>query len=144
MAWLALSPDSLVPTAQLAEATKVPPHYLAKVLQQLSSARLIEGRRGVRGGYKLSRPASGITLLQVVRAVADVQRISTCPLGLSAHGKNLCPLHKRIDMAAQKIIELYEGVSLADLVNDPNANTPLCEREPTRLTVSAIPARGDA
>src|SRR5882672_8604555 len=95
MAWLALSPDVLVPTMTLAEKTKVPPHYLAKVLQQLSAADLIMGRRGVRGGYKLSRPARQISLLDVVRAVAEVERITTCPLGIESHGPTLCPLHKK-------------------------------------------------
>ncbi len=57
MAWLALSPDLLVPTLTLADKTKVPAHYLAKVLQQLASAELVTGRRGVRGGYKLARAA---------------------------------------------------------------------------------------
>ena len=120
MSWLALSPEVLVPTAMLAEKTKVPPHYLAKVLQQLSSAKLITGRRGVRGGYKLARPASNISLLEVVRAVADVERITSCPLGLDNHGPNLCPFHRRIDLAAKTIIDLYGSTTLAQLVSDPN------------------------
>jgi Rrf2 family protein len=145
MAWLAMSPDVLVPTMTLAEKTKVPPHYLAKVLQQLSAAELIMGRRGVRGGYKLSRPARQITLLDVVRAVAEVERITTCPLGIEAHGPNLCPLHRKADGAAKAIIDLYGSASLQDLVSDPMMPTPLCDgRAPStaRLTVSATAANG--
>lgn len=138
MAWLALSPDKLVPTTALAEKTKVPPHYLAKVLQQLSSAELIRGRRGVRGGYQLNRPADKISLIDVVRAVAEVERITTCPLGIPGHGPNLCPLHRRIDSAAKAIIELYSSASLADLVGDENSPKPLCDPQtPMKLTVSA-------
>lgn len=138
MAWLALSPDSLVPTAMLAEKTKVPSHYLAKVLQQLASADLIKGRRGVRGGYRLTRPADQITLLDVVRAVAEIKRITTCPLGLENHGPNLCPLHRRIDAAAKAVIDAYSTVTLKDLIADPTSNKPLCDREATaRLTISA-------
>lgn len=141
MSWLALSPETLVPTTQLAENTKVPPHYLAKVLQQLAAAKLISGRRGVRGGYKLDRPAEKITLLEVVRAVAEVRRITTCPLGLSNHGTTLCPLHKRMDQAAQSIIELYGSVTLRDLINDPGQPKPLCDQQiTTRLTVGGSPA----
>ncbi|MBX3407578.1 MAG: Rrf2 family transcriptional regulator [Phycisphaeraceae bacterium] len=137
MSWLALSPTQLVPTNQLAERTKVPPHYLAKVLQQLAAADLIVGRRGVRGGYKLTRPAADISLLTVVRAVATVERITTCPLGLDNHGPNLCPLHRRIDDAAKMLIELYGGVTLQDLVSQ-GERKPLCDKETTaRLTVSA-------
>lgn len=137
MSWLALSPDRLVPTGQLAERTKVPPHYLAKVLQQLAAAELIVGRRGVHGGYKLTRAASAITLLDVVRSVATIERITACPLGLENHGSNLCALHRRIDDAAKVLIETYGGVSLQDLVSQPDRK-PLCDKETTaRLTVSA-------
>lgn len=138
MAWLALSPETLVPTSILAEKTKVPPHYLAKVLQQLASAELIKGRRGVRGGYKLTRPAGEITLLDVVRSVAEVNRITSCPLGLENHGHELCPLHKRIDGAAQGIIDSYGGVTLLDLISEPTTSKPLCDAATTaKLTVSA-------
>lgn len=143
MAWLAMSPDTLVPTMTLAEKTKVPPHYLAKVLQQLSAASLITGRRGVRGGYKLSRPARQITLLEVVRSVAEVDRITTCPLGIESHGPNLCPLHRKADAAAKAVIDLYGNSSLQDLVSDPVSPTPLCDTRTTaRLTVSAVPGSG--
>lgn len=138
MAWLALTPDVLVPTTTLAEKTKVPPHYLAKVLQQLAAADLITGRRGVRGGYKLARAASDITLLNVVQAVAEVKRITTCPLGLKNHGPNLCPLHRRIDAAAKAIIDLYSGITLRDLIAEPSASKPLCDEAMTaKLTISA-------
>ncbi len=142
MAWLALSPDVLVPTGTLAEKTKVPPHYLAKVLQQLSSAKLVTGRRGVRGGYKLARPADSITLLEVVRSVAEVNRINTCPLGLDNHGPNLCPLHKRVDLAAKAVIDLYGGITLNQLIEDPNVSKPLCDVEMTaKLTIGGAPVR---
>lgn len=137
MAWLALSPNTLIPTGQLADRTKVPPHYLAKVLQQLANADLITGRRGVHGGYKLTRPANSITLLDVVRSVATVERITTCPLGLENHGPNLCPLHRRIDDTARLLIETYGSVTLQDLVDQPDRK-PLCDKETTaRLTISA-------
>lgn len=138
MAWLALSPDTLVPTAMLAEKTKVPPHYLAKVLQYLAGADLIQGRRGVRGGYRLRRPANEITLLDVVRSVTQVERIKSCPLGLENHGPNLCPLHKRVDKAAQAIIDTYGGVTLQDLISQPDTPKPLCDEQATaKLTISA-------
>ena len=118
---------------------------LAKVLQQLAAADLIKGRRGVRGGYKLTRPASEITLIDVVRSVAEVNRITTCPLGLENHGPNLCPLHQRVDAAAKAIIDLYSGISLAELIAGPAGVKPLCDRDTTtRLTVSAATAGAGA
>ncbi|MGE3109977.1 MAG: Rrf2 family transcriptional regulator [Phycisphaerales bacterium] len=130
MAWLALTPNELVPTVSLAEHTQVPSHYLAKVLQQLAAAELITGRRGVGGGYRLSRPAGEISVMSVVRAVSSLERITTCPLGIASHGPNLCPLHRLMDQAAKVVIEVLEGRSLADLINQPGMNTPLCNTAP--------------
>jgi Rrf2 family protein len=116
MAALALFPGTLVATSSVAERTKVPSNYLAKVLQQLAAAGLIEGRRGVGGGYKLAKPASQINMLEIIRSVGRLQRITSCPLGLANHGPNLCPLHRRMDEAAGMLIDRFSGVTLADLI----------------------------
>ncbi len=141
MACLALRPGVLVPTTALAKETKVPANYLAKVLQQLSGAELIEGRRGVGGGYKLSRDAKHINLLDVVNAVSPLERIKRCPLGLQNHGKTLCPLHRRADEAIAAVISIYSGVSLYDLVTDPNQSKPLCDAATSaKLTAQGSPS----
>lgn len=127
MVCLSLTPNELVPTSVLAEGTKVPAHYLAKVLQSLAASDLIVGRRGVGGGYKLAQPADQINLMDVINAVSPVQRIDTCPLGITDHGPDLCPLHKKVDQAAKSVIDIFSGASLADLISEPNTNTPLCD-----------------
>ena len=127
MSWLALSPDTLVSTQALADKTGVPAHYLAKVLQQLSAAQLIVGRRGVRGGYKLSRPGRQITLLEVVRSVAEIERVIRCPLGVEVHAGHLCALHRTTDAAAKAVMDIYGNVTLQDLVSTEQGPGPLCE-----------------
>lgn len=131
MSCLAYEPNQLTPTPKLAEQTKVPSNYLAKVLQVLSGAELITGRRGVGGGYKLAKPADGIRLIDVINAVDKVERITTCPLGLENHGPNLCALHRRMDQAAAAIIEVFGSSTLADLLDDSAPSIPLCDSEMT-------------
>lgn len=142
MSWLALSPDVLVPTTVLAEHTKVPEHYLAKVLQQLSAAKLIRGRRGVGGGYRLARPASQIPVVEVIRSVGHIERIHTCPLGIQAHGPNLCPLHRMMDDVAKAALDRLDGHTLQSLIDQPGASKPLCESKPTvAVTLDGRPRR---
>ena len=129
MSCLAVHPDAHHTAASLAEQTQVPADYLSKVLQHLSSAGLIKGRRGVGGGYTLSREPGEINLLQVIDAVSPLQRIRTCPLGLSSHGENLCPLHRTMDSAIAQMQELFSSKTLGDLLNEPGANLPLCEAQ---------------
>ncbi|MGH8976977.1 MAG: RrF2 family transcriptional regulator [Acidimicrobiia bacterium] len=64
-----LPPDRALPAAKLAEYHGVPAAYLAKHLQSLARAGVLETVKGPRGGYRLARPAPEITLLDVVEAI---------------------------------------------------------------------------
>jgi Rrf2 family protein len=131
MSCLAYEPDRLMPTNELAEVTKVPPNYLAKVLQSLAQAELSVGRRGVGGGYRLGRPADRITLLDVINAISPVERITECPLGLTNHSGKLCPLHRRLDLAAKQTIDTFGGITLMDVISERDASRPLCDTKRT-------------
>lgn len=61
--------DGPVPATRLAEFHGVSRTYLAKSLQALSRAGLVGSTEGRVGGYALSRPATDITVLDVVLAV---------------------------------------------------------------------------
>ena len=65
----ALPEDQTLPAARLAEYHDVPPAYLAKALQAMAGAGIVEARPGPSGGYRLARPPADITLLDIVRAV---------------------------------------------------------------------------
>jgi Rrf2 family protein len=142
MVWLAHAGPELTPTSMLAEETRVPFNYLAKVLQALARADLIVGRRGVGGGYRLARGPAEITMLDVVNAINPVRPIETCPLGIPSHGRNLCSLHCRLDHAARELIASFGAVSLEDLLQESRADTPLCDGmrpTPMDLTLGARP-----
>lgn len=69
-ALLAMLPSGgALPASKLAEFHGVPAPYLAKHLQALARAGVLETVRGPRGGYRLARPASDVTLLDVVEAI---------------------------------------------------------------------------
>src|SRR5258708_21648010 len=48
----------------------IPKRFLEQILNDLKSARVVESRRGVAGGYRLSRPPGKITLAEVNRRIA--------------------------------------------------------------------------
>jgi Rrf2 family protein len=53
----------------LAGAQNLPTKFLAAILSDVRRAGLIISRRGLDGGYRLSRPASQITVADVIRAI---------------------------------------------------------------------------
>lgn len=74
----ALPPGTPLPAGRLAEFHGVPGPYLAKSLQALSRAGIVESVAGRRGGFRLAKPAAEITLLDVVQAVEGPERAFRC------------------------------------------------------------------
>ena len=63
---MARAGDRPVTVGQVAIPHHIPLTALAKVFQQLVRAGLAVGTRGIGGGYRLARPRSEITVLEVV------------------------------------------------------------------------------
>lgn len=126
MVYLADQAPDAKTTAQIAEATRVPIAYLSKVLQGLRKVGLVRSRRGSGGGVLAGKPAGETTILEVVNAVDPIRRIATCPLGLAAHGENLCPLHRRLDDALAQTIDAFGSTTLAEILAEPTQSRPLC------------------
>src|SRR5580704_8817138 len=53
----------------IAKARGIPERFLLKVLKPLVSTRVLHSIKGPNGGYRLARPATQITLLEVVESV---------------------------------------------------------------------------
>jgi len=123
---LAMHQPTAQTTDQIATATRVPPAYLSKVLQQMRKAGLLSSQRGVHGGIKLERAPADLTILEVVNAVDPLQRIETCPLKLASHGSRLCPLHHRLDSALAMVEEAFASTTLAEVLAQPTTSVPLC------------------
>jgi len=113
-------------TAQIADATQIPAGYLAKVMQSLSRVRLVNSQRGLNGGFTLAKDPSDLSMLEIIKAVDPIRRFDECPLGVPTHGCNLCPLHQRLEDAAQLLESQFSSTSMADLLAVPGPNKPLC------------------
>jgi Rrf2 family protein len=116
-------------TQQIARATQVPTGYLSKVMQGLGRANLVLSQRGLHGGFTLTRAPAELTVLDIIQAVDPIQRIRSCPLGLKGH-INLCPLHRRLDLAMKLVEEALRKSSIAELLAEPERargiTIPLC------------------
>jgi Rrf2 family protein len=113
-------------TAFLSESTKAPAGYLAKVMKNLCRAGLVKSRRGLNGGFVLAKPADELTILAIVNAVDPIQRYPECPLGIAHHGRRLCPLHSRLDHAAELVETGFAQTTVAELLDTPRERKPAC------------------
>ncbi|MCP4190050.1 MAG: Rrf2 family transcriptional regulator [Planctomycetaceae bacterium] len=113
-------------TLQISEATQVPAGYLAKVMQKLSRARVVKSRRGLNGGFTLTKKPTEITVLSVINEVDPIQRFHECPLGIDSHGTKLCPLHRRLDDAGKAAEDAFGDTTIKQLITVPKSRKPLC------------------
>lgn len=110
-----LDVDSAVNSESIADRTRVPKRYLSKILRDLVVAELVRSQRGPSGGFTLARPATKISILDVISAVDPISRIRKCPLGNPAH-LDLCPLHRRLDDAIGMVERKFEQTTLAEVL----------------------------
>lgn len=114
--WLAEHHDSPAGTGQIAEAVKVPPGYLSKVLQTLAKTGVVASSPGRSGGFRLNKDPELLTVMDVINAVDPFQRIERCPLKLENHRTELCPLHRSLDDALGTVQEALQATTIASLM----------------------------
>jgi Rrf2 family protein len=97
------------------------------ILQDLVRGKLLRSQPGPGGGYALAAHPERITILDVVNAVAPLERIVACPLGMRSH-MSLCPLHRELDQAFAATEAALKRVTIAKLLQAPKSRvSPLCE-----------------
>lgn len=112
--------ERLSGSAEIAESREISQQLIAKVLTMLSRAGLVEGTRGPSGGYRLSRPAEEITLLDVVTVFEDPEDRVMCPFGPNWCGTGPhCPLHETFLKMHQKALDGLQEETFAQFVVSP-------------------------
>lgn len=67
-----------VSARELAETYDIPAELLAKVLQKLVRGKLLESQQGIRGGYALAKPATSMSVADVIQAVDGPLMVTAC------------------------------------------------------------------
>jgi Rrf2 family protein len=119
-----LPADSALPAARLAEYHDVPSAYLAKHLQALAGAGVLETVKGPRGGYRLARPPAEITVLDVVEAIDGEEPAFRCteirrrgPTAMPAREyKHPCGIHRAFTRADEAWRKELDDTTIASLV----------------------------
>ena len=63
------SDDGYVTVSAIAKKYDVAASLIAKVIKKLADANILKNRMGPKGGFKLTRPATQISLLEIVEAI---------------------------------------------------------------------------
>ena len=115
---LAASPEGPVKGERLAGAQDIPLQFLEHILLDLKHAGIIRARRGARGGYWLARPASQVTVADVIRAVeGPIAHVQSAPPEAITYGGSARELQTVWIAVRASLRSVLESVTLADLVN---------------------------
>jgi Rrf2 family protein len=114
------SEPSVLRIQSISEQQNIPKRFLEQILNELKSAGVVESRRGVAGGYRLSKPPDQISLATVIRHIegplAPVGCVSekfysrcSCP------DEAKCGIRSVMKEVRDAIVHILEGVTVAGL-----------------------------
>jgi Rrf2 family protein len=108
-----------VSARELAESYDIPPELLAKVLQKLVRARLLESHQGIRGGYGLARPAAGVSVAEVIQAIDGPLTVTACSEeDHSCDQYSKCGIRDPLWRIKDRIVSALAATSVAELAAD--------------------------
>src|SRR5689334_24091618 len=117
MVELATGDTALVKGEKLAAAQSTPPKSGENILLELRHAGLVASQRGADGGYRLARPATEITVADVIRAVegpiASVRGARPEDASYAGAAVGLRDVWIELRAAMRGVLE---GTTIADLV----------------------------
>lgn len=94
-------------------------HFLTKILQVLTGAKIMESYKGPNGGVRLARPPESIFLIDIVRAVDGTETFTGCIIGLpDCDDSQPCPLNRQCGTAMSQLQQMLETTSLAKLARE--------------------------
>ncbi|MBS0233026.1 MAG: aminotransferase class V-fold PLP-dependent enzyme [Proteobacteria bacterium] len=109
--------ESAIPLSVVAERQSLPLAYLEQIFVPLRRAGLVESARGRSGGYRLAKPASKISVADVMDAVEEDTRFTRCSHNdPRCSAATPCVTHGLWNALSEATSEFLSSISLADVV----------------------------
>lgn len=100
----------------LAEATEIPPSYLAKIVNTLARKGFLSTQRGSNGGVSLARSPEEITLYDICAAFDDPIVRRQCMLGhAECSDRRDCPAHRFWSDTRERMGSFLRHTTLRDI-----------------------------
>lgn len=126
LARLSMSDEGKVAScAALSGMTGVPEPTVAKILKILTRTGFVVSTRGIHGGYRLDRPASELTVADIITAMDGPIAVTACVEGGSNDCvlESKCPVRGNWDKVNRAVRAALEEVTLADIAVPSSCGT---------------------
>lgn len=115
-----------VSVRQIAEQFALPLPLLMNVMKDLNRAGLVESKRGPSGGYILARPATEITIADVINAIEGPVALSACcdeSTGeeedcLGCRLTERCPITGAMQRFNDLVVRFLQRMTVAEMMRD--------------------------
>src|SRR5438105_1928874 len=102
--------------------------FLANILKEMCQKGFLVSHRGVKGGYALQRSVERINLAELLEAMEDGLKLTTCSgqedqdeHDCSVH--DLCPIRGTLNEIHRAILGALRGITLADVLQRSQTTT---------------------
>lgn len=137
MRHLALMPKGCCCSArEIARGHGIPPALMAKLLQRLAKGGLVAATHGIKGGYRIARPAQSISLREVIEAIEGPLAMTDChdPESDRCPQDSACTVKRPLLEIQARIAAVLAQTSVGDLGGP--------KHRPMRIAMPAHAARG--
>lgn len=105
--------------SELSKLCDIPDSFLGKILQNLAKAEILSSERGKKGGFKLNKPASDITVFDIIRSIEGELSLNGCIFDDSFCSiVNTCSAHKMWEDVQNTLLNKLKSYSLSKLAEE--------------------------
>lgn len=141
MTLLAERGDSVRSATELAALARLEPPTVSKLLKSLAQAQLVVATRGVRGGYRLARPASQISVADIIAAMEGPIGFTECATHAgSCDHESHCSVRGNWRHISGVVEAALRGVSLADMLGSAGALSARSARQIKSIPLALLAA----
>jgi Rrf2 family transcriptional regulator, nitric oxide-sensitive transcriptional repressor len=103
-------------TKDVAEVTKIPAPYLARIMSTLAKKGILRSRTGMGGGFCISKEGLKYSLYDIVSQFDNIDSIPDCMFGfVNCAGEDHLELHAQWHELKQKLVDILRNSSLGDI-----------------------------
>lgn len=118
---------------QIASEQDIPKHFLSKILQLLVKQKLLVSMKGPTGGFRLSKPADSITLIEIIDAIDGMAVFTQCGIGFKqCDDDHPCPIHEEYKGVRNRVRNLFESKTLKELTEDVQSGDSIVSLKKSR------------
>lgn len=114
---LSRAPEKIFVVSEISRSMSIPKAFLAKIMQKLVRAGIVESIRGVKGGFRLKKMPENITLLEIIKAISGGIPVNRCVVDRrSCNRMRRCSVHPVWVDLQKVILEKLDSVNFKELV----------------------------